>query len=187
MSVLIPISMLAGAVIGAYVNSRLQKLSVNGLLKTLKKELLNAYDEGVKYGVVKPKIERINEISKEQVAYMGNLDRPNASAAHARHKNKIVSLIKALEEEKMSLFKSILESGADPLLSVMIEGKAKSLRVSELIPLLESGNIPEDETPQSKTDSIPPGSAISKLRVVKSTQENKDDGITADPSDPAIH
>ena len=162
-----------------------QRFNTALLLKSLKKEIYRAYEEGVKFGAVRLKIERINEISQEQVAYISNLDRPNASAAHARHKNTVVSTIKQLEEEKLELFRSILKDGADPTLTVNIDGTIKQMKASELLPLLESGNIPQAETPQSKTDSNSPGSATHKLRVVKSTQENKDD--RSNPSDPAVH
>jgi hypothetical protein len=178
---------IVGILIGILINSKIQRFNTNSLLKTIKKELLNAYEEGVKHGAIKLKIERINEISKIQLDYIGALDRPNASASHARHKNNLVSQVKSLEEEKITLFKSILEDGMDPLLTVVIDGVTKNLRASELLPILESGHVPPAETLESKTDSNSSVSTKSKLYVVKPTQENTDDRGESNPSNPAIH
>jgi hypothetical protein len=181
------LGVIVGVLVGILISGEFQRFNISNLLKTFKKELLRAYEEGVKYGAVQLKIERINEISKTQIDYMGSLERPNASAAHARHKNSLVSQVKALEEEKIALFKSMLEGGVDPLLTVMIDGATKNIRASELLPMIESGYIPQDETPQTKTDSNSPVSARTKLHVVKFTQENTDDGSKSNPGDPAVH
>lgn len=178
----------AGTGLGFLFKLEYQRYNVRVILKNLKKELIIAYDEGVKFGAVKLQLQRINEISKIQMDFMGALDRPNASAAHARHKNSIVSQVKALEEEKVTIFKSILKEGADPMLSVVINGETKSLRASELLPILEGKDeLPADTTPQTKTDSNSSVSAKTKLHVVKLTQENTDDGSKSNPGDPAVH
>jgi len=181
------IGVIVGVIVGILINNEYRKFNINSLLKTVKKELMKAYEAGVKYGAVQLKIQRINEISKIQIDYMSSLNRPNASAAHARHKNSLVSQVKALEEEKIALFKSMLEDGADPLLTVAIDGTTKSMKASELLPILESGYTPQDETPQIKTDSNSPVSARTKLHVVKFTQENTDDSSKSNPGDPAVH
>lgn len=178
------IGIIIGALLGIIINNEFNKLNIKSILKLVKKELVAAYDEGVKYGSIKLKLDRINEISSEQIKYFGALERPNASAAHSRHKNSIVSQIKAMEAEKIELFKSILDSGVDPLLTVVIEGETKSMRASELLPILT--NETTDTTPQSKTDSIPPMNTRA-LSIVKNTKENTDDGSQSDPSNPAIH
>jgi len=177
--------MIVGSMLGLIISNTLQSLEVKQVLKIVKKELARAYEEGVKFGVVQLKIDRINEISKEQAKYMGSLDQPSASAAHSRHKNSIVSQIKALEQEKIELFSSILDSGADPMLKVAIDGEVKNLRASELLPYLKSEKTPS-YTPQSKTDSNTPGSTRT-LRIVSDTEETNDDDSESNPSNPEIH
>ena len=181
------IGVIVGVIVGILINNEYRKFNINNLLKAIKKELMEAYEEGVKHGVVQLKIQRINEISEIQIDYMNSLNRPNASAAHARHKNNLVSQVKALEEEKIALFKSILKGGADPLLAVIIDGTIKNMKASELLLMIESGYVPQDETPQTKTDSNSSVNVRTKLHVVKFTQENTDDSSKSNPGDPAVH
>lgn len=177
-----------GFIAGFIVNNSYKKYNIRSLLKNIKKELVLAYDEGVKFGAVKLQLERINEISKIQLGYASALDRPNASAAHARHKNGVVSQMKELDEEKIAIFKSILSSGVDPMLSISIDGEIKSLRASELLPYLEGkGSLPADPAPQTKTDSNSTVSAKFKLHVVKSTTEKDNGSSKPNPGNPAIH
>lgn len=178
------LGILVGGLLGGFINSQFQLYDLRKILYVVKKELARAYEEGIKYGAVQPKIERINEISKEQIGYMGALDRPNASAAHSRHKNSIISLIKKLEEEKISIFQSILDSGSDPVLTITLEGKLQSLKTSEILAILQNGGVSKsDKTPEEKTDSNSPRGA--KLRLITS-EENKDAEPT-DTSDPKVH
>lgn len=177
------LGLIIGAVLGVLIYSEFNQVNIKKVLSTVKTELRRAYEEGVQYGLVQPQIDRINEISKEQVEYLGALDRPNASAAHSRHKNSIITLIKKLEEEKITLFKSILNSGSDPLLTVMLDGKQASMRVSKLLPILESFTSPATSNP--KTDSKSPSVTKGLRLVADNTKENQD--VQPKPSDPTVH
>jgi len=180
------LGILSGIMIGMFINSELQKVGMKSLLKKVKKELSIAYEEGVKYGKVQPKIDRINEISQEQTDRMSSLDTPNASAAHARHKNSIVSIIKQLEEEKLNLLRSFIKDGTDPTLVVLIDGDKKRMKVSELLTKYGPDSTEADKPLQLKTDSNSPVNTRA-LSIVKNTKENADDGGKPNSSDSTVH
>ncbi len=133
------------------------------LQRAIKQEMSRAYEERIKYGLAKPKIERINEIAKEQIAYIGSLDRPSASASHSKYKNEIIGTIKRLEEEKRNLFQSILDGGSDPMLSVVIDGENKTMRISELLSVINGSSASSDDD-DKKSESI--SSKENHLRLV---------------------
>jgi hypothetical protein len=179
------LGIIAGALLGFTIHSEIYRVNLKKLTILVKKELETAYNTGVKTGIIQPTLDRLQEISKEQIDCINSIDRPSASAAHSRYKNTVVSQIKQLEEEKEKLLRGILARGFDPLLSIiMTDGQTKSMKVSEIVSMLESESI-SNETSQSTTD--PNSSCSAKtLRLVKSTKENQDDG-KPNPSDPKIH
>jgi hypothetical protein len=177
-------ALIVGSLIGYYISNFFNNLLLSGVERNIVKNINYAYDEGVKNGMLQAKIERINEISNEQIQIFGALDQPNASAAHGRYKNSLVSKIKAMEEEKLDLFRSMLKDGADPTMSIRIDGEAKTMKASQLLPYLESGLLPEDKIAELKTDPNPT-SKTRILRVVKNTEENKD--VKSNAGDSAVH
>jgi hypothetical protein len=181
---IVVVALLVGLLIGYYINNIFKNILLNGIEKNIIKKINYAYDEGVKNGLLQAKIDRINEISNEQTHILGALDQPNASAAHSRYKNSLVSKIKAMEEEKLDLFKSMLKDGSDPIISIKINGEAKTMKASQLLPYLESGLIPEDKTTEPKTDPNPVSKARI-LRVVKNTDEDKD--VKSNTGDSTVH
>jgi hypothetical protein len=171
----------ANILFGAGLYSIYQKQKVKELVKLFKKQLLQAYDEGIKYGGIKPMIDRVNAISKEQTVYLASLDNPNANSLHAKHKNTIISIIKSLEEEKYAIFKSILQEGQDPRISVILEGKQQVLSISELLKIITPNSEIETKIPKLKTESnISSGTRV--LRLVQNTEGYKNDN-----SNPEIH
>lgn len=173
--------LIIGCILGLFIGNEISKLSINKILSMVKGELHKAYDEGIKFGEAQPKIHRINEISKEQINYLDALDKPNASAAHARHKNSIVAFIKKLEEEKISLLKSMLSNGSDPLLTVSIDGKTQTIRISKLLPIIEGTISKIDQKTDPKSHSVKNNLQL----IVDNTKENSD--VQPEPSNPEIH
>ena len=101
-------------------------------------------------------LKSIDEITKTQLDLMTQLERPNASAAHSRHKSKISNEIFSLEEDKRKFLQKILDLGLDPKIQVMTPlGGKMSMNISEFLknaPALTKNN---NNTPP-KTDSIHP-------------------------------
>lgn len=161
-----------------YTDVKTQKL-----IRVAKESIAAAYDMGFKSGTVQPKIDRINEISKEQINCIGALDQPNSNASHARHKNKLITLVKKLEEEKLDILRNILKTGADPIMTVMIGDKVKNLKISELLLLLESNET--QERPQPKTDSNIPGDKKT-LRLVTDNTKDKNNVYKFKPRNPEV-
>jgi hypothetical protein len=175
------IGIFIGVLVGAAISNELHRIGLKGVVKTVEKAISTAYEEGVKFGTVEPQLNRINEISREQAKYLTALDQPNASAAHARHKNSIVSLIQQLEKEKFSIIKTIVESGNDVMLRATIDGKDQSLRISDLYNIMKSSPQHTNQNTDPKSPSITKGLRL----AVDNTKENKD--VKPKPSDPTIH
>ena len=54
------------------------------------------------------------EITERQLTIMGALDSPQSGPLHGKYKNTLNSELKALEQEKMDILKSVLDDGFDP-------------------------------------------------------------------------
>src|SRR6185369_8368026 len=76
-------------------------------------------------GSIKYRFAQVTEITSRQMDLISSVDRPSASAAHSRHKNSIAGELKALEQQKIDIFKSILADGVDPQLSIVVDGQPK--------------------------------------------------------------
>ncbi len=102
-------------------------------------------------GSVKYRFTKVNEITEAQLNLINQAERPSASASHSKHKNDIVGQIKALEEEKIEIFRSILKDGVDPKLSIMTDGKMQSIRMSEAVAMHDgTQTYPVSNTEPSK-------------------------------------
>jgi hypothetical protein len=150
------LGMLAGALIlllaGLVYGGEISKKEDAALKKSLKDiELM---------GSVKYRFTKVNEITEQQLNLISRAERPSASAAHSRSKNDIIGQIKALEEEKMVLFRSILKDGIDPKLQMIVDGKPQTILMSEAV-AAHDGTIPY---PDSKTE---PKTVERKLHLIK--------------------
>jgi hypothetical protein len=117
-------------------------------------------------GSVKERFKHFQVIAAEQHDLISQVDRPSASAAHSKHKNKIVGELRALEEQKREILKTILNDGVDVHISMMdSDGTLTKILISELL----NGDIPSPE----KTESNNPPKVVRKLQLVK--EENNDE------------
>jgi hypothetical protein len=146
-------TLVAGMIWGSHITKD-EKQSTDKLIKNI--ELM---------GSVKYRFTRVNEITEQQLNLIGRAERPSASAAHSRSKNDIVGQIKALEEEKIEIFRSILKDGLDPKLQIMIEGKPQIIKMSEAV-AMHDGTM---EYPQPETDPIKPRN--NGLKLVHNIEE----------------
>lgn len=117
-------------------------------------------------GSVKYRFSKVNEITEQQLALISRAERPSASAAHSRSKNDIVGQIKALEEEKISIFRSILKDGIDPKLQMIVDGKPQTILMSEAV-AAHDGTIPY---PDSKTE--PKTARNNGLRLIQHSEDS---------------
>jgi len=117
-------------------------------------------------GSVKERFKNFQAIAAEQHELISQVDRPSASASHSKYKNKIVGELKALEEKKREILKTILDDGVDVHISMMdSNGQLTKILISELL----NGDIPSPEN----TESNNPPKVVRKLQLVK--EENNDE------------
>lgn len=180
-------SFVLGLIVGAAFITMLSFLlspSIAAPTAAQQSKINKAFKEIELIGSIKYRIEKVNELTKIQLGLLSQMDRPNASAAHSRYKNDIARQMKQIEEEKMSVFRSIIKDGFDPNLSIQIDGKPQSLKMSEVVSMYD-GNQP-NSSPQKKTDPISPSREEKRLRLVVSDKGNHDEQAP-NPSNPTIH
>lgn len=97
-------------------------------------------------GFMKPHLKKLGDLNKSQSALLSSLDAPSASASHSRYKNEIVEKIKALEAEKMTIYREILDQGMDPTVSVYNKGEEEVIKLSEAVSRYNSSNPPKTPT-----------------------------------------
>jgi hypothetical protein len=107
------------------------------------------------------------EITERQLTIMGALDSPQSGPLHGKYKNTLNSELKALEQEKMDILKSVLDDGFDPKLTILnsTSGEKEVILLSEF---MNQYNKTETETP-------PPPPSKPKLRIVKSSDKKTGD------------
>lgn len=129
-------------------------------------------------GSIKYRMKLVNELTTSQMDLIGQLDRPAASATHARHKNSIIAQLKEIEEQKTDIFRSIVDDGVDPIITAydLNSGEPKEMRMSEAL------DIRSTETPQPETDPKNPRDNGTNLRLIKNEDDN-----APDPINPTIH
>lgn len=127
-------------------------------------------------GSIKYRFAKVTEITERQMQLISNTERPSASAAHSRHKNSIMGELKALEQEKIEIFKSILSDGVDPQLSIVVDGQPQNMKMSEAVALFEGGTVASD--PPRKTE---PKSPKNGLRLVHNKENKNESGSPTVP------
>ena len=65
------------------------------------------------------RMKRVKAIADEQIELHSRIDGPQKNALHGKHKNSLLSQLKALDEEKTSILQSILSDGHDPKLKAI--------------------------------------------------------------------
>lgn len=87
---------------------------------------------------VRARFLEVQKITDQQMSLLSGAERPSASALHSKHQNSIIGELKKLEEEKIAIFRSILQDGLDPNLSMIVDGKPSTMKMSEAVSLYES-------------------------------------------------
>lgn len=117
---------------------------------------------------VKPKLERIAEITEEQLQIKANSEMPSKNASHSRYKNGLISRFKALDEEKTKLLTDIVELGYDPMITTVDElGIEHTIKLSEHLASMGIMVGKGEQKPEPKKERP-------KFHVVR----NEDDGTS---------
>ena len=187
MSLIIVSSLFFGWLLGILTFALLIAYQVRKLDKKSKKSVEQQIKEMEKQleviGKVKALFSEASEATEEQMSLVAQIERPSASASHSRYKNDIIQRIKSLETRKLEIFQEILDTGLDPVISIMSDGEPKEVKMSEALALRKAED--DDFTPPSKTDSNNPQGNVSHLKLVKK-EELDDDGKSTN-SDPTLH
>lgn len=120
---------------------------------------------------INERMKRVKEITNQQLDLAQQADGPQKNALHGKHKNGLIGEMKRLDEEKMTLLKSILADGHDPELTTMDEaGVVSKMKLSEYLAYL---GVSMDKTTTPTPTEKPKATQIGKFTVIRG---GKDDG-----------
>lgn len=135
-----------------------------------KSEIKGLKEKIAKKDSINGRLKRVKEITAEQLNLQGHASGPQKNALHGRHKNGIIGQIKALEEEKDNILRSILKDGHDPELTTMDEtGTVHQMKLSEYMVYMGITMEPKEEVKPQE----PKAKQLGKFTVHKG---GKDDG-----------
>jgi hypothetical protein len=127
---------------------------------------------------IKDRFVQAHELAKMQVELKAMAEMPSKNALHSRHKNGLISEIAELERQKISILKTILGDGMDPLITVINpSGEREEILLSTYVAGAETtlqdsfGDPAPSDVPGTTT--LP--KKIGKFVVLKG---GKDDGTT---------
>jgi hypothetical protein len=101
----------------------------------------------------------VEDIMNRQLELAAQLEAPTKGTSHSRWKQDIQKQIMQMEEEKMDLFRSILEDGVDPVLVTMsADGQREDIKMSEALKRFDADNetFPPTTPSRKKTESKNP-------------------------------
>lgn len=176
---LFAIGFLMGLVVSFIVTIYLTTRALNKQDQEDREDIHELMEKMELIGSVKYRYKKIEEITDKQLDLVSRVDRPSASAAHSRYKNDIVGQLKALEDEKVDIMRSIVDDGIDPNITISIDGEPQSMKMSEAINMHDINNK-KPFTPPPKTESIK--TRNNGLRLIHNSEDNN-----VKSGDPEIH
>lgn len=130
----------------------------------------NKQSKAKKEDPIAERMNRIKDITIEQMDLQGQASGPQKNALHGKYKNGLNAQLKILEEEKTTILKSIIADGFDPEISFMDgDGEISRIKLSEF--LAQTGVIMDPKVPAVKEE--PKVKQVGKFTVHKG---GKDDG-----------
>lgn len=121
---------------------------------------------------VDQRMKKVKELVAEQLELSRRADGPQKNGLDGKYKNQLIRQLKALEEEKNDILRSIILDGEDPTLTTMDEsGTVTQMKLSEYMAYMGVTMAPKKETVAPKQE--PKTERIGKFTVVKG---GKDDG-----------
>jgi len=113
------------------------------------------------------RLERVREIQERQESIIGQTLRPQRNSLDGKYQNRLNGELKALEEERNTILRSLLAEGFDPLVAVSgIDGTSRKAKLSEF--MAEYNLIDKPVKP-----AAPPKRLLS---VVSDHDDDTDDG-----------
>lgn len=120
-------------------------------------------------GSVSDRINQALDICERQFDIMSGLEGPQNGPMHGKHKQVMGSELKRLEEEKMTIFRSILADGFDPNLGTVNEmGEKETIKLSEFVNRMEL--LDQKKNPRARYTK-PQEPVRPRLSIVKSSDE----------------
>jgi hypothetical protein len=125
---------LAGFVFGTLIGASLLMLYSIHSLKKAKGELLNKLktkaaemsksmvDNADLRASVIERLKEASKLAEEQNALRAQAEMPSKNSLHSRHKNGLIYQIQELEQQKISILKSVLGDGYNPTITIIREG-----------------------------------------------------------------
>jgi hypothetical protein len=121
------------------------------------------------------RMKRVKDIADEQLELHSRIDGPQKNALHGKHKNSLLSQLKALDEEKTSILQSILSDGHDPRLKTIDgNGVITEMKLSEFMATM--GYVTQKPTtpPPAAKPSGP--ERMGKFTVYRGGKDDEDGG-----------
>lgn len=78
----------------------------------------SALEDGDKRNSVIARLKEASRIAEEQMALRAQAEMPSKNSLHSRYKNGIIGQLQDLEQQKLSILKTVLGDGYDPKISV---------------------------------------------------------------------
>lgn len=83
---------------------------------------------------IRERLDQAQRLAEEQAQLRAMAEMPSKNALHSRHKNAIVGQVFELEAQKISILKTVLGDGFDPIITVLREGGVQEqLSLSEYV------------------------------------------------------
>lgn len=184
-------SFLLGSLVGAMFVVVYGSYQMTKLTKTRKGELINKLKESMnaaqialltdadKGNSIRDRLMQASKIAEVQNGLRAQAEMPSKNALHSRYKNGIILQVQELEAQKISILKTVLGDGFDPLITILREGGVQeeiplSVYVSQSETQLNSMNPP---TPGTTPEATPAGPRKAGKFVIYTGGRN-DDGTT---------
>lgn len=121
------------------------------------------------------RMKRVKAIADEQIDLYGRIDGPQKNALHGKHKNSLLSQLKALDEEKTSILQSILSDGHDPRLKTIDgNGVVTEMKLSEFMATMGYATQKPTIPPPAAKPSGP--ERLGKFTLYRGGKGDNDDG-----------
>lgn len=140
-----------------------------GMVMYLGKQVLKTKEKSSTKTSLSDRMKRVKEISSEQLELTRSIDGPQKNSLHGKHKNSLVNRLKALEEEKNDILRSIIADGYDPELTTVNEsGVVDKMKLSEYMAYMGITMEPSKTKEKPKADQPKPSiERLGKFTVIK--------------------
>lgn len=139
-------SFIAGLIFGVLIGASLLMLYSIYTLKKAKSKLLDkikvkademresALNDAETRTSIVERLREAARIAEEQLALRAQAEMPSKNSLHSRYKNGLVGQLQDLEQQKISILKTVLGDGVDPLITVSKDGGGREeIKLSQYV------------------------------------------------------